>query len=145
MSAHVQVCQITEFKFLCGMIKETADPTKWPKNSYLCKEYEYKTIETRANWILLHSVTDLQLEEGGGRGRGGPEPPWNLADQITLFNHGGEQIMPVTWMFAPPDSKCYLHLCESLVHWSSIEGLNFNQFAWVFVLKKGENGFKNLQ
>ena len=30
---------------------------------------------------------------GGGGGAGGPEPPWNLADQLTLFKLGGH-IMP---------------------------------------------------
>ena len=47
-----------------------------------------------------------------GVARGGPEPPWNLADQLTLFKPGG-QIMPLTLLRAPPDSKSYLHLCSA--------------------------------
>ena len=39
----------------------------------------------------------------------GAEPSQNLADQLTLFKPGG-QIMPLTLLPAPPDSKSFLHL-----------------------------------
>ena len=35
-----------------------------------------------------------------GVARGGPEPPWNLTDQLTLFKPGG-QIMSLTLLQAP--------------------------------------------
>ena len=43
-----------------------------------------------------------------GVASGRPEPPLNLADQLTLFKPGG-QIMPLT-LLPPLDSKSYLHL-----------------------------------
>ena len=45
-------------------------------------------------------------------GDGVARAPRNLADQLTLLKpRGGGQIMPVTLLPAPLDSKCYLHLC----------------------------------
>ena len=47
----------------------------------------------------------------GGQGGQSPSPsPPNLAHQLTLFKPGG-QIVPLTLLPAPPDSKTYLHLC----------------------------------
>ena len=55
----------------------------------------------------------LQCQQSRGLARGGPggpEPLRNLTNQLTLFKPGG-QIMPLTLLPAPPDSKSYLHLC----------------------------------
>ena len=49
-------------------------------------------------------------------GPGWPEPTQNLADQLTLFKPGG-QIMPLTLLPAPPDSKSYLHLWFAVAAW----------------------------
>ena len=51
----------------------------------------------------------------GGAG-GGPEPPQNLADQVTLFEPGGQNL-PLTLLPAPPDSNIYLHLCSRNLFW----------------------------
>ena len=55
-------------------------------------------------------VTFRGVVKGGG---GGAETPRNLANQLALFKPGGE-IMPLTLLPAPLDSKSYLHLW--LVH-----------------------------
>ena len=40
-----------------------------------------------------------------------PQPPWNLADQLTLFKPCGGILCPSQYCQPPPpDSKCYLHL-----------------------------------
>ena len=54
------------------------------------------------------SCAEVYLE-GGGAGRA--LPPRNLTDQLTLFKPEG-QIMPLTLLPNPPDSKSYLHLCS---------------------------------
>ena len=54
--------------------------------------------------------TGAQFILGRGVARGGGVPP-NLADRLTLFKPWGGQIIPVTLLPAPLDSKCYLNLC----------------------------------
>ena len=50
-----------------------------------------------------HVLRGVARGGAGGKGRGS-EPPWNLADQLTLFKPWG-QIMPLTQLYAPPGFK----------------------------------------
>ena len=80
---------------------------------------EVQLLSFGLNWLAVLSVDSFlgirillffsqRCSKMGAQG--GPEPPRNLADQSTLFKTGG-QIIPLTLLPAPLDSKSYLHLC----------------------------------
>ena len=62
---------------------------------------------SKKNWSRVKCVyAEVYLDRGGA---GGPEPPRNLVDQLTLFEPGWAEFAPQI-LPAPPDSKSYLHL-----------------------------------
>ena len=74
------------------------------------------SLSTISSYDILQFSGDICNCRGvASWGAGGTEPPRTLADQLTLFKPGG-QIMPLTLLPAPSDSKSYLHLCNCKFH-----------------------------
>ena len=75
----------------------------------------------------MHSLIYHLLRAGGPGGKGGYFPAHILADQLTLFKPGG-QIIPLTLLPTPPNSKSYLHLCPWYVMLKNFEKRKYIPF-----------------
>ena len=77
--------------------------------SYSKEGYRDLTLVLLKSKSIQHYLVVSTRGVARGGGQGGPELPRKLEDQQTLFTPGG-QIMPLTLLPAPLDSKSYLHL-----------------------------------
>ena len=86
--------------------KEQYQISKQKKKIYL--KANFSTGENTEKVLEVRILAPQQKLARGVSGGGGQEPLRNSADQLSLFKPEG-QIMPLTLLPVPPNSKNYLH------------------------------------